>query len=188
MDAARRPLVRIAGVIGRTEQAVREARHGASRSATMPGCSASPPSRAPARTRSSRIAERSPKRSRSSASICSRRSAASCCRSRSGGASARSTMSSPSRSRRSTATDPRRRARPRRRRGRGRVTLYTGNDDHIVLDLLTPFAVRRGEAEVIVRDQRRAARPLERLDRSARSSCSSASMPRSEPAQRRRGC
>ncbi len=32
-----------------------------------------------------------------------------------------------------------------------RVTLYTGNDDHIVPDLLTPFVVRRGDAEVTVR-------------------------------------
>jgi hypothetical protein len=32
-----------------------------------------------------------------------------------------------------------------------RITLYTGNDDHIVLDLLLPFAVKRGEAEVTVR-------------------------------------
>jgi hypothetical protein len=32
-----------------------------------------------------------------------------------------------------------------------RVTLYTGNDDHIVLDLVTPFAVKRGSAEVRVR-------------------------------------
>ena len=32
-----------------------------------------------------------------------------------------------------------------------RVTLYTGNDDHIVLDLLTPFAVRRGEDMIEVR-------------------------------------
>ena len=32
-----------------------------------------------------------------------------------------------------------------------RVTLYTGNDDHIVLDLLLPFAVKRGDAEVTVR-------------------------------------
>lgn len=32
-----------------------------------------------------------------------------------------------------------------------RVTLYTGNDDHIVLDLLTPFAVRRGGEDVVVR-------------------------------------
>jgi dihydrodipicolinate synthase/N-acetylneuraminate lyase len=32
-----------------------------------------------------------------------------------------------------------------------RVTLYTGNDDHIVPDLLTPFVVRRGAAEVTVR-------------------------------------
>jgi hypothetical protein len=32
-----------------------------------------------------------------------------------------------------------------------RVTLYTGNDDHIVLDLVTPFAVKRGSEEVLVR-------------------------------------
>ena len=32
-----------------------------------------------------------------------------------------------------------------------RVTLYTGNDDHIVLDLLTPFAVIRDGREVVVR-------------------------------------
>jgi len=32
-----------------------------------------------------------------------------------------------------------------------RVTLYTGNDDHIVLDLVTPFAVRRGDEEVQLR-------------------------------------
>jgi dihydrodipicolinate synthase/N-acetylneuraminate lyase len=32
-----------------------------------------------------------------------------------------------------------------------RVTLYTGNDDHIVLDLLSPFAVMRGGEEVRVR-------------------------------------
>jgi len=32
-----------------------------------------------------------------------------------------------------------------------RVTLYTGNDDHIVLDLLAPFAVRRGDETVTVR-------------------------------------
>ena len=32
-----------------------------------------------------------------------------------------------------------------------RVTLYTGNDDHIVLDLLSPFAVKRGGEEVRVR-------------------------------------
>ncbi|MSP83811.1 MAG: dihydrodipicolinate synthase family protein [Alphaproteobacteria bacterium] len=32
-----------------------------------------------------------------------------------------------------------------------RVTLYTGNDDHIVLDLLTPFVVRRDGAAVTVR-------------------------------------
>lgn len=32
-----------------------------------------------------------------------------------------------------------------------RVTLYTGNDDHIVLDLVTPFTLRRGNADVTVR-------------------------------------
>ena len=32
-----------------------------------------------------------------------------------------------------------------------RITLYTGNDDHIVLDLVAPFAVKRGGEEVRVR-------------------------------------
>ena len=32
-----------------------------------------------------------------------------------------------------------------------RVALYTGNDDHIVLDLLVPYAVRRGTEAVTVR-------------------------------------
>jgi hypothetical protein len=32
-----------------------------------------------------------------------------------------------------------------------RVTLYTGNDDHIVLDLLAPFMVRRGDTPVTLR-------------------------------------
>ena len=32
-----------------------------------------------------------------------------------------------------------------------RVTLYTGNDDHIVLDLLTPFTVMRGGQPVTIR-------------------------------------
>lgn len=36
-------------------------------------------------------------------------------------------------------------------RAEGRVTLYTGNDDHIVLDLLVPFIVPRGEERVTVR-------------------------------------
>jgi hypothetical protein len=36
-------------------------------------------------------------------------------------------------------------------RAEDRVTLYTGNDDHIVLDLLSPFAVMRGNEEVRVR-------------------------------------
>ena len=36
-------------------------------------------------------------------------------------------------------------------RAEERVTLYTGNDDHIVLDLAVPFAVRRGSEEVRAR-------------------------------------
>jgi len=36
-------------------------------------------------------------------------------------------------------------------RAEDRVTLYTGNDDHIVLDLLCPFVVKRGGEDVIVR-------------------------------------
>ncbi len=36
-------------------------------------------------------------------------------------------------------------------RAEDRVTLYTGNDDHIVLDLLVPLAVKRGAEEVHVR-------------------------------------
>ena len=36
-------------------------------------------------------------------------------------------------------------------RAEDRVTLYTGNDDHIVLDLLVPLAVQRGGQEVQVR-------------------------------------
>ncbi|MDX1376246.1 MAG: dihydrodipicolinate synthase family protein [Burkholderiales bacterium] len=36
-------------------------------------------------------------------------------------------------------------------RAEDRVTLYTGNDDHIVLDLATPFAVMRDGLEVRVR-------------------------------------
>jgi dihydrodipicolinate synthase/N-acetylneuraminate lyase len=36
-------------------------------------------------------------------------------------------------------------------RAEKRVTLYTGNDDHIVLDLAVPFAVKRGAEEVRVR-------------------------------------
>ncbi len=36
-------------------------------------------------------------------------------------------------------------------RAEERIVLYTGNDDHIVLDLLVPLAVRRGDEEVRVR-------------------------------------
>jgi dihydrodipicolinate synthase/N-acetylneuraminate lyase len=36
-------------------------------------------------------------------------------------------------------------------RAEERITLYTGNDDHVVLDLLTPFMVKRGGADVELR-------------------------------------
>ena len=36
-------------------------------------------------------------------------------------------------------------------RAEDRITLYTGNDDHIVLDLLTPFVLKRDGAEVTLR-------------------------------------
>jgi hypothetical protein len=36
-------------------------------------------------------------------------------------------------------------------RAEERIALYSGNDDHIVLDLVTPFVVRRGDEEVAVR-------------------------------------
>lgn len=38
-----------------------------------------------------------------------------------------------------------------RARAENRITLYTGNDDHIVLDLLAPMCVRRGDDMVTVR-------------------------------------
>ena len=36
-------------------------------------------------------------------------------------------------------------------RAEERITLYTGNDDHIVLDLVTPFVVKRGGGDVSLR-------------------------------------
>jgi hypothetical protein len=36
-------------------------------------------------------------------------------------------------------------------RAEQRIAIYTGNDDHIVLDLLAPFVVRRGGEAVTVR-------------------------------------
>ena len=58
-------------------------------------------------------------------------------------------------------------------RAEERVALYTGNDDHIVLDLVTPFAVRRGGEAGDGALPRRAARPLGGLDPGA-VRCSSA--------------
>ena len=87
-------------------------------------------------------------------------------RARSGRASRRSTTSSRSRSRRSTAiarsTSSAASSRPR---AEERVALYTGNDDHIVLDLIdaVPRSMRdgtRGDGAL----SRRPARPLVGLD------------------------
>jgi hypothetical protein len=61
-------------------------------------------------------------------------------------------------------------------RAEERVTLYTGNDDHIVLDLAAPFALRRDGEDVVVRIKggllghwsvwtRRAVEQLERIHR-----------------------
>jgi dihydrodipicolinate synthase/N-acetylneuraminate lyase len=61
-------------------------------------------------------------------------------------------------------------------RAEERVTLYTGNDDHIVLDLVTPFALRRGDEDVTLTIKggllghwsvwtRRAVEQLERIHR-----------------------
>ncbi len=36
-------------------------------------------------------------------------------------------------------------------RAEERITLYTGNDDHIVLDLVTPFVIKRGGEELTLR-------------------------------------
>jgi dihydrodipicolinate synthase/N-acetylneuraminate lyase len=36
-------------------------------------------------------------------------------------------------------------------RAESRIALYTGNDDHIVPDLVTPFVLRRGEEDVVLR-------------------------------------
>ena len=63
-----------------------------------------------------------------------------------------------------------------------RITLYTGNDDHIVLDLVTPFTVTVDGAADDRAHQGRAARALERVGEDARSNCSSASTRRSRPA------
>ena len=63
-----------------------------------------------------------------------------------------------------------------------RVTLYTGNDDHIVLDLLAPFDVRRGDETRARAHPRRAARPLERVDARRGGAARSASTRRSQPA------
>ena len=59
-----------------------------------------------------------------------------------------------------------------------RVTLYTGNDDHIVLDLVTPFTVMREGAPGDAALPRRPARPLVGLDARGAFACSNAVTPR----------
>ncbi len=66
-------------------------------------------------------------------------------------------------------------------RAEERVTLYTGNDDHIVLDLVTPFVVRRGDAEVTLRIEA-ACSATGACGRAARWSCCSAFTPRASAA------
>ena len=74
-------------------------------------------------------------------------------------------MSSPSRSRRSTAT-----ARLDVLRGVAaagaldRIALYTGNDDHILLDLMLPFDLRDNGVTTRTYFKRRAARALVGMD------------------------
>ena len=63
-----------------------------------------------------------------------------------------------------------------------RVTLYTGNDDHILLDLVTPYRLMRGGRRGHGADQGRAAGPLERLGQASRG----AARPRSCGGGRRR--
>ena len=56
--------------------------------------------------------------------------------------------------------------------GRDDIALYTGNDDNIVVDLLTPFDFKVGRHPDRARNRRRAAGPLGRLDAQRRSNCS----------------
>ena len=65
-----------------------------------------------------------------------------------------------------------------------RVLLYTGNDDHIVLDLVTPFVAMRGGRPVTRALSRRAARALVGVDVEGASNCSSAARRRSPQAAR----
>ena len=68
-----------------------------------------------------------------------------------------------------------------------RVTLYTGNDDHIVLDLLAPFTFMRDGDAGHRAHPRRPARPLERVDAARGRAAARASTPRStRGADRRR--
>ena len=94
---------------------------------------------------------------------------------RSGAASPRSRTWWRSRSRRSTATARSTSCAASSRRGaEDRIALYTGNDDHIVLDLVDAVRAMRDGRPVTRALPRRPARPLVGLDAQAPSSCSSA--------------
>ena len=69
-----------------------------------------------------------------------------------------------------------------------RITLYTGNDDHIVLDLVTPFTVDGGRRARHGADQGRAARALERVGEDGRRTARRASMRQSAPVRSRPIC
>ena len=97
---------------------------------------------------------------RSSGSTCSRPSAGACSRIEFWREFAGSRTSSPSRSPLQPVSDARRGAWCRSGRD---IALYTGNDDNIVLDLVTPFVVHaNGRAGAAVRG--RTPGPLGRLD------------------------
>ena len=139
----RAPLVRIGGDLRPTDAGPRRgatlARPRLSRRPAQPGGAAGRD-----RRRADRPLPRAwPRCCRSSASTSSRPSAAGRCRTRSGGGSPRSRASWRSRSRRSTATRRWTWCARVAEAGRDDVALYTGNDDNIVVDLVTPFRFAR---------------------------------------------
>ena len=137
----KRPLALVAGLAGPTRQAIAEAKT-ARDIGYHAGLLSLAAMKSPPRTRSSRIARRWRAKFRWSASICSRRSAAS---------SSRRFLAALCRDRQchrdqDRAVQPlphaRRAARRRAAGALDRVALYTGNDDHILLDLTLPFDLR----------------------------------------------
>ena len=69
-----------------------------------------------------------------------------------------------------------------------RVTLYTGNDDHIVLDLLAPFTLMRDGRVGHGAHQGRLAGALERVDQAGGGTARAHPRPPPRPATSRRSC